>query len=44
MTVEEASDLVPAQALGAHVKDLADAASGGIDRCGVKEEACTGAE
>ena len=43
MTVEEASDLVPAQALGAQVKGLADAASSGIDGCGVKEEACTGA-
>ncbi len=43
MAVEEASDLGPAQALGVHVKGLADAASGWIDGCGVEEKAGTGA-
>jgi hypothetical protein len=41
MTVEEASALSPAQAMGVYVEGLADAASGGIDGCGVEEEAGT---
>ena len=43
MAIEEASDLGPAQALGVHVKGLADTASGWIDGCSVEEEAGTGA-
>jgi hypothetical protein len=41
MTVEEASDLGPAQALGVHVERLADSARHGINGCGVEEEAGT---